>query len=110
MHGKFNITNLTPGFTYQISDLIKLENSAYGWEGPINLRLTLPNGIKQEHKVCLKEKPKEEWVRIPVREFKVSPENLAGEVEFSLYEDEGGNLKIRLLNKRAVIVPKVHGK
>ncbi|KAK9681610.1 hypothetical protein RND81_10G014700 [Saponaria officinalis] len=106
VHGKINTTKLSPGITYQVSYIIKLENTSYGWEVPIKLRLTLPNGTKQEHQECLKEKPKEEWVPIRVGEFVASSENV-GDVQFSLFEYEGGNWKKGLVIKGANIEPKI---
>ncbi|XP_057545102.1 protein PHLOEM PROTEIN 2-LIKE A1-like [Amaranthus tricolor] len=105
VHGRFNTTYLTPGVTYQVTFLIMLEFTSYGWEVPINFRLTLPNGTKQEHKEHLQEKPKGEWLRIPVGQFRASPENI-GEMEFSLYEYEGGSWKKGLILKSAIIEPR----
>ncbi|KAL9236633.1 hypothetical protein vseg_011277 [Gypsophila vaccaria] len=106
VHGRINTTHLSQGITYQVSYLIKLETSSYGWEVPIKLRLTLPNGTKQEHQECLKDKPKEQWIRLHVGDFVVSTENL-GQVEFSLFEYEGGNWKKGLIIKGAIIEPRV---
>ncbi|KMS96714.1 hypothetical protein BVRB_8g200190 [Beta vulgaris subsp. vulgaris] len=105
VHGRFHTKNLSPGVTYQVAFSIMLEYTCYGWELPVNFRLTLPNGSKQEHKENFKEKPKGEWLRIPVGEFKASPENV-GEIEFSLYEYQGGSWKKGLVIKSAIIEPK----
>lgn len=106
VHGRFHTENLSPGVTYKVTYLIKLEETAYGWHVPVNFRLTLPNGSKQEHKENLKDKPLiGEWIRVPVGEFKASQENY-GEIEFSLYEHEGGNWKKGLVIKGVSIVPK----
>lgn len=105
VHGRLHATLLSPGVTYQVAFVIMLEYSSYGWEVPVNFRLTLPNGSKQQHKENLKEKPKGEWLRIPVGEFKASPENV-GEIEFSLYEYDGGSWKKGLIVKSAIIEPK----
>ncbi|KNA08366.1 hypothetical protein SOVF_163150 [Spinacia oleracea] len=106
VHGRLHTTHLTPGVTYQVAFLIMLEYASYGWDVPVNFRLTLPNGNKQEHKENFNEKPKGEWLRIPAGEFKVSsPENV-GEIEFSLYEYDGGSWKKGLIVKSAIIEPK----
>ncbi|KAK4493422.1 hypothetical protein RD792_017676 [Penstemon davidsonii] len=105
VHGRFEISNLTPGIKYEVVFIVKLKDPAYGWEVPVNLRLTLPDGTKQEHKESLIEKPREKWVEIPAGEFKASAEKF-GEIEFSLYEYEGGKWKKGLLIKGVSIKPK----
>ncbi|PIN02340.1 hypothetical protein CDL12_25150 [Handroanthus impetiginosus] len=85
VHGRFDIANLSPGTTYEIVFIVKLTETAYGWRVPVNLRLTLPDGSRQEHKENLLEKPRERWIEIPAGEFKTSADNI-GEMEFSLYE------------------------
>lgn len=82
-----------------------LKDPAYGWEIPVNLRLTLPDGSKQEHKENLMEKPRGRWIEIPAGEIKSSTEK-TGEMEFSLYEYEGGKWKKGLLIKGVKIQPK----
>ena len=107
VHGKLHTSKLTHGVTYQVAFLIMVEETAYGFQVPVNFRLTLPNGSKQEHREeHLSQKPKQEWLRIPIGEFKTSPEN-QGEIEFSLYEFEGGNQKKGLVIKAVSIEPKM---
>lgn len=105
IHGKFEIYKLTPGIMYEVVFVVMLKDPAYGWEVPINVRLTLPDGNKQEHKENLMEKPRSKWVEIPAGEFMVEPRK-GGFVEFSLYEYEGGDWKKGLLVKGAAIRPK----
>lgn len=104
VHGKLHTSNLTPGITYQVAYIIMVEETAFGLRVPVNFRLTLPNGTKKEHKENLTHKPREEWVRIPIGEFKASPENL-GEIECSLYEFQGGNWKKGLVIQGVIIEP-----
>ncbi|KAK4399520.1 protein PHLOEM PROTEIN 2-LIKE A1 [Sesamum angolense] len=105
VHGRFEIANLSPGTMYEIVFVLKLKDTAYGWEVPVNLRLTLPDGSRQEHKENLKEKPRGQWIEIPAGEFNTSDKKI-GEIEFSLYEYEGGKWKRGLLIKGASIRPK----
>ncbi|KAL0352691.1 UNVERIFIED_CONTAM: protein PHLOEM PROTEIN 2-LIKE A1 [Sesamum angustifolium] len=105
VHGRFDIANLSPGTMYEIVFVLKLKDTAYGWEVPVNLRLTLPDGSRQEHKENLKEKPRGQWIEIPAGEFNTSDKKI-GEIEFSLYEYEGGKWKRGLLIKGASIRPK----
>ncbi|KAJ8446587.1 hypothetical protein Cgig2_019740 [Carnegiea gigantea] len=106
MHGRFHTTNLTPGVKYEVAYLIKLEDSSTGWQVPVNFRLTLPNGSKQERKENLNRRPREEWIRIPIGEFETSMEN-QGEIEFSLHECEGGKWRKGLVIKGVAIEPKM---
>ncbi|CAA0832234.1 Protein PHLOEM PROTEIN 2-LIKE A1 [Striga hermonthica] len=105
LHGKFELSNLSPETIYEIVFVLKLKDPAYGWELPVNVRLTLPDGSKQEHKENLLEKPRGKWLEITAGEFRSSPEKL-GEIEFSIYEYEGGIWKRGLLVKGVSIRPK----
>ncbi|KAG6398158.1 hypothetical protein SASPL_139613 [Salvia splendens] len=105
VHGRFEAANLSPGRLYEIVFVVMLKDPAYGWEDPVNLRLTLPDGTRQERKENLMEKPRGRWIDIPVGEFKSSTEK-TGEMEFSLYEYEGGKWKRGLLIKEVKIHPK----
>ncbi|KAF5779269.1 putative phloem protein [Helianthus annuus] len=105
IHGKLEISKLTPGIKYEVVFVVMLKDPAYGWEVPVNVRLILPDGNKQQHKENLMEKPRSTWVEIPVGEFMVQPKK-EGFVEFSLYEYEGGAWKRGLLIKGAAIRPK----
>ncbi|XP_042025220.1 protein PHLOEM PROTEIN 2-LIKE A1-like [Salvia splendens] len=105
VHGRFEVANLSPGRLYEIVFVVMLKDPAYGWEDPVNLRLTLPDGTRQERKENLMEKPRGRWIDIPVGEFKSSTEK-TGEMEFSLYEYEGGKWKRGLLIKGVKIHPK----
>lgn len=105
VHGRFDIANLSPGTIYEIVFVVKLKDPAYGWEVPVNLRLTLPDGSRHEHKENLMEKPRGKWIEIAAGNFKASAEK-AGDMEFSLYEYEGGEWKRGLLIKGVIIRPK----
>jgi hypothetical protein len=113
VHGKFETAKLSAGTTYEVAFVIMLkdpaygwEDPAYGWEDPVNVRLILPDRNKQERKENLMKKPRGEWIEIPVGEFVASPE-MAGEIEFSIYE-YGGKWKRGLVIKGVAIRPKVN--
>lgn len=106
VHGTFQIEKLSPGFVYEVVFLVMMKDPAYGWEVPIKLRLTLPDGKSQEHEENLKEKPKGQWVEIPVGELRTSTGN-SGDIQFSLYEYHGGLWKRGLLIKGVAIRPKI---
>ncbi|KAA8544784.1 hypothetical protein F0562_019512 [Nyssa sinensis] len=105
VHGKFQTLKLSQGIMYDAVFVVMLKDPAYGWEVPVNLRLTLPDGSTQEHKENLMEKPRGRWIEIPVGEFRTTAEKV-GEIEISLYEYEGGKWKRGLVIKGVSIRPK----
>ncbi|TXG48317.1 hypothetical protein EZV62_027611 [Acer yangbiense] len=107
IHAKFDTTNLTPGALYQVAFVIKMDESCYGWDHPVNVRLRLPDGTIKQHKQNFRLKPKDEWIDIPVDEFTVTPQN-TGEIDISMDEYEGGNWKSGLIIKAVTIQPKKH--
>ncbi|KAL7204134.1 hypothetical protein ACSBR2_017241 [Camellia fascicularis] len=103
VRGKFKISDLSQGIIYQVVYEVKLTNGARGWELPIMLRLSLPDGKFQERQVSLLEKPKGQWIELNVGKFKAQDtEN--GEVCFDLYE-HGDHWKIGLVIRSAIIRP-----
>ncbi|ONK74822.1 uncharacterized protein A4U43_C03F10490 [Asparagus officinalis] len=104
VHGRFETSYLTPGIMYEVVFMVMME-PGYGWAKPVNLRLRLPNGYVKQSELCLIEIPKRQWTELKVGEF-MAESNLAGEMEFSLYEYEGGHWKRGLTIKGAVIRPK----
>uniref|UniRef100_A0A3Q7F1Q9 Protein PHLOEM PROTEIN 2-LIKE A1 n=2 Tax=Solanum lycopersicum TaxID=4081 RepID=A0A3Q7F1Q9_SOLLC len=106
IHGRFNTTKLSPGLIYEVVFIVMLKDPAYGWENPVNLRLILPDGSRQGHTENMVEKRREKWIEIPAGEFMTSADQKNGEIEFSLYEYEGGNWKKGLVIKCAVLRPK----
>ncbi|CBI27170.3 lectin-like [Vitis vinifera] len=105
VHGKFETAKLSPGIMYKVAFVVMMKDPAYGWGVPVNLKLALPDGNTQEHKENLREKPKGQWIEIPVGQFQTSAENI-GEIEFSLFEYEGGDWKSGLVVKGVIIQPK----
>ncbi|KAK6931941.1 Phloem protein 2-like [Dillenia turbinata] len=105
VHGQFEIAKLSPGLVYEVAFIVMLKDPAYGWEIPVNLRLIMPDKSIHHHKECLMEKGRGKWIEILVGEFQTSPGNV-GEIEFSLYEYEGGKWKKGLIIKGVTIRPK----
>ncbi|XP_050894565.1 protein PHLOEM PROTEIN 2-LIKE A1 [Lathyrus oleraceus] len=105
VHGKFDTRKLSPGILYQVSFYVMLKDPAQGWELPINVRLVLPGGKKQQHKVNLMEMLRGRWIEVPVGEF-VACEKDGGEMEISLFEYDGGMWKQGLVIKGIAIKPK----
>lgn len=103
--GKFDTRKLSPGILYEVSFVVMLKDPAQGWEVPVNVRLVLPGGKKQEHKENLMEKLRVRRIEIPVGEFVASAQDV-GEMEFSMYEYEGGMWKQGLVIEGVAIKPK----
>ncbi|KAK2634957.1 hypothetical protein Ddye_029749 [Dipteronia dyeriana] len=107
IHAKFDTTKLTPGALYQVAFVIKMDESCYGWNHPVNVRLRLPDGTMKQHQQNFRLKPKNEWIDIPVDEFTLTPQN-TGEIDISMDEYKGGNWKSGLIIKAVTIQPKKH--
>ncbi|KAM5554191.1 hypothetical protein ABKV19_022527 [Rosa sericea] len=106
VQGKIDSTKLSSGTLYEVVFIVKLKQAASGWKIPVNFRLTLPDGSKQERKADdLNKIRREEWREIPVGEVIASP-GLLGNIEFSMYERESGQWKSGLLIKGVVVRPK----
>ncbi|XVF40047.1 hypothetical protein PTKIN_Ptkin01aG0081100 [Pterospermum kingtungense] len=105
LQAKFDAAKLSPGTLYGVTFVVMLRDEAFGWEVPVNFRLTLPNGEKVERKEILMNKPTGKWIEIPVGEFTTSPENV-GELEIYIYEYDTGAWKRGLIVKGVAIQPK----
>ncbi|CAA7045275.1 unnamed protein product [Microthlaspi erraticum] len=107
VNGTFETKVLIPGTTYEVVYVVKLEDTASGWETPVNLKLTLPSNMErpQERSVSLKPHIGKWWVEIPAGEFTTTPQN-AGEIRFSLYETASNWWKGGLFVKGVEIRPK----
>ncbi|XP_056174011.1 uncharacterized protein PHLOEM PROTEIN 2-LIKE A4-like [Syzygium oleosum] len=101
--GKFEVSNLSRDTTYKVVFVIKLTQSGYGWEDPVNFGVTFPDGTKEERKVNLKEKPKGEWIEIKAGEVSTS-ECKEGQMEVFMFE-RGGHWKSGLVFKGVLIRP-----
>lgn len=105
VHGRFETSHLTPGVMYEVVFMVMMTKQGHGWDKPVNLRLKLPDRIVAQREVCLLEMPKGQWTELKVGEFMVEIRS-AGEMEFSLYEYEGGQWKRGLVIRGAIIRPK----
>nr|POE70699.1 uncharacterized protein phloem protein 2-like a4 [Quercus suber] len=80
------MSDLSPEVEYEIVYVVKLTKGASGWELPIRLKLSLPDGRVQERQVCLLEKPRKQWMELNVGNFQ-SKDGESGEVCFVSMED-----------------------
>ncbi|CAA7045272.1 unnamed protein product [Microthlaspi erraticum] len=105
VNGTFDTRVLTPGTRYEVVYVVKLEDTASGWETPVNLKLTLPCNRAQERSVRLNVYIGRSWVAIPAGEFITTPQN-AGQISFSMYETASNSWKKGLIVKGVEIRPK----
>ncbi|KXG31820.1 lectin-like isoform X2 [Sorghum bicolor] len=111
VHGKLELSHLTPGITYDVVFEVMLTEPAYGWTVPVNLRLRFPDGAVQERKEKLQDRPTKQWLELKAGEVKTAAQpgeghSGGGELEISLFEYDGGLWKKGLLIKGVKIVPK----
>ncbi|XP_031392184.1 protein PHLOEM PROTEIN 2-LIKE A1-like [Punica granatum] len=57
VHGKYEISRLSPETNYGVVFVIMQKDPAYGWDVPVNIRLILPDGTKRESRENLMERP-----------------------------------------------------
>ncbi|ONH90019.1 hypothetical protein PRUPE_8G030200 [Prunus persica] len=106
VRGKLSTTDLSPGTLYEVVFVVKMKTKAYGWDAPVNLKFTPPDGaVSRETTIKLTDlkDSKDEWKDIPFGEFK-APAN-PGNIEFLLYE-YGGRWKSGLVIKGVAVRPK----
>ncbi|KAG8046030.1 hypothetical protein GUJ93_ZPchr0008g13443 [Zizania palustris] len=106
IHGRLELSYLTPGVTYEVFFQVMLTDDAYGWKVPVNVQLKLPGGtVLQQHKENLKEKIRRQWLELKVGEVKAQ-QGQTGEIEISMFEYDGGQWKRGLVIKGIKIIPK----
>lgn len=110
VHGRLELSHLTPGCSYDVAFQVMLTEPAYGWSVPVNLRLRFPDGTVQARKEKLQGMPTEQWLELRAGEVKAPAQpggaGRSGELEISLFEYDGGLWKKGLLIKGIKIVPK----
>lgn len=100
--GKLEMSELPPGIVYDIFYVVKLTKGASaGWELPITLRLSLPDGRVLCRQLSLLMKPRGEWIELNVGSFQ-PVKGKTGEVCFGLCEHRG-HWKTGLIIKGAII-------
>ncbi|KAJ6816102.1 protein PHLOEM PROTEIN 2-LIKE A1-like [Iris pallida] len=104
IHGRFDTSLLSPGATYDVSFVVMME-LGYGWATPVNLRLVLPDGSVQQRRESLLDRPGGQWIELKAGEL-AARKDQAGQMEFSLYEYEGGQWKRGLIVKGVLVRPK----
>ena len=54
---------------YEVTYLVMLTKGASGWELPIKLKLSLPDGKVQESQVSILQKPRGQWMELSLGHF-----------------------------------------
>ncbi|MDR5387532.1 hypothetical protein RHP06_25615, partial [Salmonella enterica subsp. enterica serovar Typhimurium] len=67
--GKYAADKLVGGKKYRVDFVVELKDNLV-MNGPVTLKLTRPDGSSEEHKEDLEKKPKNEWIRLKVGEFR----------------------------------------
>ncbi|KAL5220735.1 hypothetical protein ABZP36_025448 [Zizania latifolia] len=104
IHGRLELSYLTPGVTYQVVFQVMLTDPAYEWSVPVNLQLKFPDGTVHQHEENLQEKLRRQWLELMVGEVNAQL-GQTGEIDISLFE-YGGRWKRGLLIKGIKILPK----
>ncbi|KAI3908188.1 hypothetical protein MKW98_029489 [Papaver atlanticum] len=84
IHGKLEISRLSPGVNYEVVFIVMLQEDSYGWSVPVDLCLEFPNG-----KILIQK-----------------PGDQEKEVSFIISEHEKLNWKKGLVIKGAIVRPK----
>ncbi|XP_024011106.1 uncharacterized protein PHLOEM PROTEIN 2-LIKE A7 [Eutrema salsugineum] len=93
IRGTFYTSKLTPETKYEVVFVVKLEETASGWEEPVNLSLKLvmrdKSEVLQEQTLCLEDYICDEWVDIRVGDFVAPPEDALVKLVFIMnqYDD-----------------------
>ncbi|KAI3967612.1 hypothetical protein MKW92_003487 [Papaver armeniacum] len=111
VHGKVDMSKLSPGVNYEVVFVVMFEAGSYGWGVPVDLCLVLPNGERLVRRVNLNTMPKSRWVEIHVGDFKTPHKaDPVKEVSFIMFEHEMLNWKSGLVIEGAIVRPKKHNK
>ncbi|KAE8037269.1 hypothetical protein FH972_009870 [Carpinus fangiana] len=105
VRGKLSTSELSPEVVYEIVYVVKLTNGAFGWELPLILNLTLPDGRVQVRQISLLEKPRRQWIELNFGNFQTK-NGESGEVVFGIRERGGRHFIHGIIIKGAVIRPK----
>ncbi|KMZ71766.1 phloem protein 2-A1 [Zostera marina] len=105
VHGKHTTVNLTPGVTYEVAFVVKIEDHAYGWDVPVMLRLVTSTSDVQQYREKLSDMPRGKWTELIAGVFTVTPRDVR-DLEFSLFE-LGSAWKSGLVLQGVVIRPKM---
>ncbi|KAF7851732.1 hypothetical protein BT93_L2924 [Corymbia citriodora subsp. variegata] len=101
--GKCKTIVLSPKTAYEVEIFVKMKPESSGWEVPVSLSLTLPDGNKQGRMEFLDRLEKDKWLPISIGKFETTPKTV-GEISFSLTQTDGHS-KSGLLVKGVVFTP-----
>ncbi|KAF6987259.1 hypothetical protein CFC21_004917 [Triticum aestivum] len=105
VHGKLELSQLTPGATYEVALEVMLKQGCAGWQVPVDLQLELPGARAQERKESLEKKARGQWLPLKVGDVEVEKGQQGGELVVSMSQD-GGHWKSGLVVRGIRIAPK----
>jgi hypothetical protein len=108
IRAKLEMSHLTPGFTYVVAFVAKLEPNGYGWSEPVDLQIKCPGDIdgkpRQQRKESLwKTVDGKKWTDLNVGEVKAEA-GQKGEMEIAMLR-LGGDWKRGLSLRYIKIAP-----
>jgi hypothetical protein len=107
IRGNSNTRSLTPETRYEVVFVVKLKNTALGWEVPVNLSLKLVMRDRsenlQENSVCLDDYISDEWVDIVAGYFVAPPKEAPAKIFFTMYQYNDSIKKTGLVVKGVAI-------
>ncbi|XP_026425817.1 putative disease resistance protein RGA3 isoform X3 [Papaver somniferum] len=110
VHGKLDMSKLTPGVNYEVVFIVMLRERSSGWDAPVNLCLVLPDAQRLVKEVVLETMPKSQWIEIHVGDFKTpeQPGDQEKQVDFRLSGQDTVTWKSGLFIEGAIVRPKRH--
>ncbi|KAL3516662.1 hypothetical protein ACH5RR_023564 [Cinchona calisaya] len=69
--GRLNMSKLSRKVDYEAVFVVKLSEWAQGWDSPVKLKLTLPDGKTHERRAALLLEPRGKWLELVVGNFKI---------------------------------------
>ncbi|AQK90339.1 uncharacterized protein LOC100273627 [Zea mays] len=105
IRAKLEMSHLTPGFTYVVDFVAKLEQNGYGWSEPVDLQINCPGDVdrKPRKESLWKTVDGKKWSYVNVGEVEAAGQN--GEMEIAMLR-LGGDWKRGLVLRCIKITPK----
>uniref|UniRef100_N1QS40 Protein PHLOEM PROTEIN 2-LIKE A1 n=1 Tax=Aegilops tauschii TaxID=37682 RepID=N1QS40_AEGTA len=98
VHGKLDLSQLTPEVTYEVAFEVMLKQGCAGWQVPVDLQLELPGAWAQGGKESLEKKARGQWLPLKSLEKKARGQWLplkVGNVEVEKGQ-QGGELLVTM--------------
>lgn len=107
IRGTFHTRKLTPEIKYEVVFVVKIEETANGWEEPVNVDMKVvmadKSEIVQEKTIYLDDCVCDEWVDIKVGDFVAPPKDAQAKIFFTMYQYDNTVRKTGLVVKGVAI-------